>query len=118
MRTDGPTETNVENLWFGFVTITVQQWSRGQQLCQFAFFIFFFNLLSLSVMEMLLLSREREKGGGGGGCREREMVGGGGTIYLTIHCHHQNYFCIKVGSRGSHFNVSLIVRGKVHRPYP
>ena len=26
--------------------------------------------------------------------------------YLSLHCHHQNDFCIKVGSDESHFNVS------------
>ena len=36
-------------------------------------------------------------------------------IYLSLHCHHQNDFCIKVGSDESHFNVSLIVRD---RPQP
>ena len=36
-------------------------------------------------------------------------------IYLSLHCHHQNDFCIKVGSDESHFNVSLIVRDKVTR---
>ena len=35
---------------------------------------------------------------GGGGKRE--------IIYLSLHCHHQNYSCIKVGSVESHFNVS------------
>ena len=39
-------------------------------------------------------------------------------IYLSLHCHHQNDFCIKVGSDESHFNVSLIVRGKVTRQCP
>ena len=39
-------------------------------------------------------------------------------IYLSLHCHHQNDFCIKVGSDESHFNVSSIVRGKVIRQYP
>ena len=34
-------------------------------------------------------------------------------IYLTLHCHHQNDFCIKMGSDESHFNGSLIVREKV-----
>ena len=38
-----------------------------------------------------------EVGGGGGG---REI------IYLSLHCRHQNDFCIKVGSDESHFNVS------------
>ena len=27
-------------------------------------------------------------------------------IYLSLHCHHPNYFCIKMGSDESHFNVS------------
>ena len=36
-------------------------------------------------------------------------------IYLSLHCHHQNDFCIKVGSDERHFNVSLIVRDKVTR---
>ena len=27
-------------------------------------------------------------------------------IYLSLHCHHQNDFCIKVGSDECHFNVS------------
>ena len=26
-------------------------------------------------------------------------------IYLPLHCHHHNDFCIKVGSDESHFNV-------------
>ena len=33
--------------------------------------------------------------------------------YVTLHCHHQNDSCIKMGSDESHFNVSLIVRDKV-----
>ena len=39
-------------------------------------------------------------------------------IYLSLHCHHQNDFCIKVGSDESHFNVSLTVRDKVTRQCP
>ena len=27
-------------------------------------------------------------------------------IYPSLHCHHQNDFCIKVGSGESHFNIS------------
>ena len=27
--------------------------------------------------------------------------------YIPIHCHHQNYSCIKMGSDESHFNVSV-----------
>ena len=40
------------------------------------------------------------------------------SIYLSLHCHHQNDSCIKMGSDESHFNVSLIVRDKVTRPTP
>ena len=39
-------------------------------------------------------------------------------IYLLLHCHHQNDFCIKMGSDESHFNVSLIERDKVARQCP
>ena len=49
------------------------------------------------------LIRDAEKGGGGGGVwrwGEKEI------IYLSLHCHHQNDFCIKVGSDESHFSVS------------
>ena len=40
----------------------------------------------------------RGYGGGVGGWEE--------VIYLSLHCHHQNDLCIKVGSDESHFNVS------------
>ena len=40
------------------------------------------------------------------------------SIYLSLHCHHQNDFCVKMGSDESHFNVSLIVRDKVKRQCP
>ena len=36
-------------------------------------------------------------------------------IYLSLHCHHQNYFCIKVGSDESHFNVSVGSDGQSNR---
>ena len=36
-------------------------------------------------------------------------------IYLSLHYHHQNDSCIKMGSDESCFNVSLIVRDKVTR---
>ena len=39
-------------------------------------------------------------------------------IYLSLYCHHQNDFCIKVGGEESHFNVSLIVKDKVTRQCP
>ena len=46
---------------------------------------------------------------------------GGGRLrllYLSLHCHHQNDSCIRMGSDESHFNVSLIVRDKVTRQCP
>ena len=57
------------------------------------------------------LIRDGEKGGrghgGGGGGRE--------IIYLPLHCHHQNDFCIKMGSDESHFNVSVGSDGQSHK---
>ena len=44
--------------------------------------------------------------------REREI------IYLSLHCHHPNDSCIKMGSDESHFDVSMIVRDKVTRQCP
>ena len=38
-----------------------------------------------------------------------------GDIYLSLHCHHQNDSCAKVGSDESHFNVSVEVMDKVTR---
>ena len=44
------------------------------------------------------------------------------SIYLSLHCHHQNDSCIKMGNKmgsdESHVNVSLIVKDKVTRQYP
>ena len=34
-------------------------------------------------------------------------VGEREIIYLLLHCHYQNDFCIKMGSDESHFNVSV-----------
>ena len=45
-------------------------------------------------------------------------VGGGEIIYLSLHCHHQNDFCIKLGSDESHFNVSLILRDSFTKHCP
>ena len=42
----------------------------------------------------------------------------GEIIYLSLHCHHQNDLCIKMGSDESHFNVSLTVGNKVTRQCP
>ena len=43
--------------------------------------------------------------------------GGRGTsyIYLSLYCHHQNDFCIKMGSDESHFNVSVGSDGQSHK---
>ena len=45
---------------------------------------------------------------GGEGERERAI------IYLSLHCHHQNDFCIKEGSDESHLNVSYC-EGQSHK---
>ena len=37
---------------------------------------------------------------------------------LSLHCHHQNDSCMKMGSDESHFNVSLTVMDKVTRQCP
>ena len=56
--------------------------------------------------------RGEAEGRGYGGWGEREI------IYLSLHCHHQNDFCVKVGSDESHLNVSLIVRDNATRQCP
>ena len=63
--------------------------------------------------ETIRLIRDGENGGKGvWRWEEREI------IHISLHCHHQNDFCIKMGSDESHFNVSLIVRDKVTRQCP
>ena len=42
-------------------------------------------------------------------------VGEREIIYLSLHCHHQNDFCIKMGSDESHFNVSVGSDGQSHK---
>ena len=56
-----------------------------------------------------------ERGGGGGGGTEGGGWGGGEIIYLSLHCHHQNDSCIKVGSGESHFNVSVGSDGQSYK---
>ena len=34
-----------------------------------------------------------------------------GELYLTLHCHHQNDFCITMGACVVHVNVSLALGG-------
>ena len=36
-------------------------------------------------------------------------------IYLSLHCHHQNDSCSKMGSDENHFNVSVESDGQSHR---
>ena len=54
-----------------------------------------------------ILGKGRRGGGvwgswGGGGRAEREIIN------PSLNCHHQNDFCIKVGSDESYFNVSQL----------
>ena len=42
-------------------------------------------------------------------------VGEREIIYLSLHCHHQNDSCIKMGSDESDFNVSVGSDGQSHR---
>ena len=40
-------------------------------------------------------------------------------IPISLHCHHQNDSCIKMGSNENHFNVfSSIAKGKLVRQCP
>ena len=56
----------------------------------------------LTSTETIRIIRDGEKGGRGYECwGEREI------IYLSLHCHHQNDSCIRVGGDESHFNVSV-----------
>ena len=36
-------------------------------------------------------------------------------MYISLHCHHQNDFCIKMGSDESRFNVSEGSDGQSHK---
>ena len=44
-----------------------------------------------------------------------EVGGKREIICLSLHCHRQNDFCIKVGSDESYFNVSVGSDGQSHR---
>ena len=44
-----------------------------------------------------------------------EVGGEGDYIPVAIHWHHQNDFCIKMGSDESRFNVSVGSNGQSHR---
>ena len=43
------------------------------------------------------------------------MWGKSEIIYISLHCHHQNDSCVKVGSDESHFNVSVGSDGQSHK---
>ena len=74
---------------------------------QFLFYFYFFPLspFVVTVCTVLLETGEWRWG-------KREI------IYLSLHGHHQNDSCIKMGSDESHFNASLIVRDSVHKSQP
>ena len=44
-----------------------------------------------------------------------EVGGKREIIYLSLHYHHQNDSCIKMGSDESHFNVSVGSDGQGHK---
>ena len=69
--------------------------------------------MCLTSTETIRLIRDGAKGEGYGGGGRRKNI-----LYLSLHCHHQKDFCIKVGSDESHVNVSIIVRDKVTRQCP
>ena len=57
--------------------------------------------------EIISLSRDGGKGVWRWGKRE--------IIYLSLHCHHQNDFHIKMDSDESHFNVAVGSDGQSHK---
>ena len=44
-----------------------------------------------------------------------EVGGKREIIYLSLHCHHQNDSCIKMGSDESQFNASVGSDGQSHK---
>ena len=65
---------------------------------------------------VLNVHRKRTAYSGRGEEGEGSMGGGGREIiYLSLHCHHQNDFCIKTGSDESRFNVSVGSDGQSHK---
>ena len=61
-----------------------------------------------------LLGTGRRGGGGVWRLGKREIIYIY-NIYLSLHCHHQNDSCIKMGSNVSHFNVSVRSDGQSHK---
>ena len=64
----------------------------------------------LTSTETIRLIRDGEKGG-----KRVWRWGKREIICLSLHCHHQNDSCIKMGSDESHFNVSVGSFGQSHR---
>ena len=61
----------------------------------------------LNVHRHIRLIADGEKGGRGlGGKRE--------IIYLSLHCHHQNDSCIKIGSDESTLTISFISQNIIY----
>ena len=60
--------------------------------------------------ETTRLIRDREMGWKGVQRWEKREI-----IYPSLHCHHQNDSCIKMGSDESHFNVSVGSDGQSHK---
>ena len=54
--------------------------------------------------------------------KHKAYYGGGEIIYLSLHCHHQNDSCTKIGSDESHFQSFINCEGQsqdsVHKPQP
>ena len=55
--------------------------------------------------------RDGEKGGKGVWRRGEKTE----IIYLSLHCHHLNDFCIKMGSDESHFLCFVNCEGQSHK---
>ena len=62
--------------------------------------------LSLNMVLNIHRNHKAYQGRGDGGRGYGGGGGVGGIIYLSLHCHDQNDFCIKMGSDESHFSVS------------
>ena len=52
------------------------------------------------------------------GLKSQEVGGERGSLYLTLHCHHQNDSAFRWAAASLLFAVSLTAEGKVIRPCP
>ena len=69
------------------------------ELCDFYLSKHTWCLTSTETARLIRNGEKRVRGYGGG---ER-----GRLLYLSLHCHHRNDSCIKMGSDENHFNGSL-----------